>query len=170
MTVEETFREFSSAKLRELSGRIQVCLGKLTPERVWMRSSPNENAIGNLVLHLCGNITQWIGSGVAGLPDHRQRATEFEARGGLDNTALAACLKAAVETAAAQIESLPAGRFTDVVTIQNYTVTKLEAIYHVVEHFAGHSGQILFATKLLTGEDLGFYAYLNKPAHAEKFP
>ena len=170
MSVEETFREFSAAKLRELSGRIQACLGKLTPEQVWMRNSPNANAIGNLVMHLCGNMTQWIGSGVSGLPDHRQRHAEFEARGGLDNAALAARLQTAVETAAAQIESLPAGRFTDIVTIQNYTVTKLEAIFHVVEHFAGHSGQILFATKLLTGEDLGFFPNLNKPAHAEKVP
>ena len=170
MTVEETFRKFSADKLRQLSGRIQVCLGKLTPEQVWMRNSPNENAVGNLVLHLCGNIAQWIGSGVAGLPDHRQRAAEFEARGGLDNTALAARLQTAVETAAAQIESLPAAGFTDVVTIQNYAVTKLEAIFHVVEHFAEHTGQIIFATKLLTGDDLGFYAHLNKPPHAEKTP
>jgi hypothetical protein len=54
---------------------------------------------------------------------------------------------------------------------QNYRVTILEGIYHVVEHFAGHTGQIIFATKLLTGQDLGFYKHLSRPAlHAEKTP
>ncbi len=153
-----------------LRGRTHPACSMVPPSLFCWRNSPNENAVGNLVLHLCGNVAQWIGSGVAGQPDSRQRDAEFEARGGLDNTALAARIQAAVETAAAQIEALPAAQFTEMVTIQKYPVTKLEAIFHVVEHFAEHTGQIIFATKLLTGDDLGFYAHLNKPAHAEKVP
>jgi hypothetical protein len=43
-------------------------------------------------------------------------------------------------------------------TIQDLKgVTALEAIYHAVEHFAMHYGQILYITKFLTGADLGFY-------------
>ncbi len=163
MTNDEVFLKFSADKLRQLGGRIQVCLGKLSPEQIWMRNSANENTVGNLVLHMCGNMRQWIGSGIAGLPDHRKRDEEFAARGGWDGAALSAKLEAAVSEAAAQIEAVPPSRLAEQLTVQKYTVTGLEAIYHVVEHFSGHAGQIFFATKLLTGEDLGFYAYLNRP-------
>ncbi len=163
MTNDEIFLKFSADKLRQLGGRIQVCLGKLSPGQIWMRNSAHENTVGNLVLHLCGNMRQWIGSGIAGLPDDRNRDEEFAARGGWDGAALAAKLDAAVSQAAAQIEAASASRLAGTLTVQNYTVTGLEAIYHVVEHFSGHAGQIFFATKLLTGEDLGFYAYLNRP-------
>lgn len=50
--------------------------------------------------------------------------------------------------------------------IQKYDVTVMEAIYHVVEHFSMHTGQILFATKMLTGTDLGFYRHLSSAAAA----
>ena len=68
---DEIFLKFSADKLEQLHGRIQDCLARLTPEQIWTRNSENENAVGNLVLHLSGNVRQWIGSGVAGLPDNR---------------------------------------------------------------------------------------------------
>lgn len=162
MTNEQIFLKFSADKLRQLGGRVQVCLAKLSQEQIWARGSDNENTVGNLVLHMCGNMRQWIGSGIAGLPDERRRDEEFAARGGWDAASLAAKLEREVAEAAGQIEAAPAERLGETVTVQKYTVTKLEAIYHVVEHFSGHAGQIFFATKLLTGEDLGFYAHLKK--------
>lgn len=68
------------------------------------------------------------------------------------------------------IRNLPLSRLTEPKTIQNYNVTAFEAIYHVVEHFSNHTGQILFATKLLTGADLGYYRHLGRPKHAETTP
>ena len=39
------------------------------------------------------------------------------------------------------------------------------------EHFAQHTGQILFASKQLTSQDLGFYRHLSGPEpHSEKTP
>ena len=61
-------------------------------------------------------------------------------------------------------------RLAERVTIQKYDVTVLEAIFHVVEHFSHHTGQILFATKMLTGEDLGYYKHLRAAAHGEPTP
>jgi len=47
----------------------------------------------------------------------------------------------------------------------------IEAIMHVVEHFSGHTAQIIFITKFVTGEDLGFYAHLKLPrTHSQKTP
>ena len=63
--------------------------------------------------------------------------------------------------------SVPAARLAERLKIQGYDTTGLKAIYHVVDHFAGHTAQIIFATKLLTGQDLGYYAHLNKPKQAE---
>jgi hypothetical protein len=164
MTMESEFVRFSAARLETLCGRIETCVAKLTPEQVWMRHSENENAVGNLLLHLAGNVRQWILSGVGGAADTRERHREFAARDPLPVAELTARLRATVEEALGVIRGLPAGALMERVTVQGHDVTKMEAIYTVVEHFSGHAFQIIFATKLLTGEDLGFYAHLNRPA------
>jgi uncharacterized damage-inducible protein DinB len=158
MTNEEVFLKFSSEKLAQLFGRIETCVAKLTPEQIWTRAADNDNAVGNLVLHLAGNVRQWILCGVGGQEDRRDRDSEFSARSGEDALER---LRPVVSEASALIAALPPGRLTETRTIQkHYDVTVLEAIYHVVEHFSMHTGQIIFATKLLTGEDLAFYGYL----------
>lgn len=169
--IDRIFLDFSRRKLLQLSGRIEECLGRLSAEQVWARGSDNENAVGNLVLHLSGNVRQWITAGVGGKPDIRVREREFSARGDVEPAELVERLKGAVEEAAALIDKLTAERLTDRVTIQKYDVTVLEAVAHVVEHFAEHTGQIIFATKLLTGQNPGFYKHLQTgAAHGEKTP
>jgi len=155
VTAEEIFINFSAEKLEQMQGRIQDCLGRLTPEQIWTRNSANENAAGNLVLHLSGNVRQWIGSGVAGLPDNRKRDAEFEARGGMAPADLSELLKTRVAEAAGIIREVPAARLTERIKPQGYDVTVLEAIAHVVEHFSHHTGQIILLTKMLTGDDPG---------------
>jgi uncharacterized damage-inducible protein DinB len=170
MSLEKTILEYTADKLEQYCGRIETCVGKLTPEQIWTRGRENENAIGNLMLHLAGNVRQWILHGVGGQPDHRQRDTEFAARE-LDVDELKRRLRTTVDEAAALLRALPPARLAEPVTIQNYNVTVLTAILHVVEHFSGHTAQIIFITKLLTGEELGFYAHLRTAsAHSEKTP
>ncbi len=166
MTAEEIFVTFSAGKLDQLHGRIQDCLARLTPEQIWTRNSENENAVGNLVLHLCGNVRQWIGSGVAGMPDHRQRDSEFDARGGMAPAELAERLNATVAEAVRIIREVPASRLTERILPQGYDVTVLEAIAHVVEHFSMHTGQIILLTKMLTGKDLAYYQHLRGSGRA----
>ena len=167
---DRIFVQFSVKKLTQLSERIQDCLGRLTSDQVWSRGSENENAVGNIVLHLCGNLRQWIGSGIGGKPDIRVRDREFAARGDIDPADLAERLRSGVEEATGIISGVTPERLMEKVKIQNYDVTVLEAIYHVIEHFAQHTGQIIFATKQLTGSDLGYYRHLSKAAHQEKTP
>ncbi len=163
-SIPSAFLEYSASHLNVLLGRIETCLDKLTDEQVWARGGENENAIGNLALHLSGNVRQWIVSGVGGAPDARQRDTEFDARGGIPIAELRNRLRGTIEEATAVIRSVSAERLTERITTQGYNVTVLEAVYHVVEHFSMHTGQILFVTKMLTGEDLGFYAHLRSAA------
>jgi uncharacterized damage-inducible protein DinB len=168
--IEQHFLTFSDYKITQLSGRVQDCLGRLSSEQIWARNNDNENSVGNLVLHLCGNVGQWIGSGVGGKPDTRQRDDEFAARGSIQPAELAERLDKTISEAAGIIRNLPCARLSEKTSIQMYDVTLMEAIYHVVEHFSQHTGQIIFATKLLTGQDLGYYKHLNLPKHLEKTP
>ena len=164
------FLNYSAQKLRQLGSRIQDCLQKLDDGQVWMRGSEQENAIANLVLHLSGNVRQWIVAGVGGAPDRRDRDSEFASRRG-SKEELAAELLATVEDACGVLAGVSAERLLDRITVQHYDVTVVEAIYHVVEHFSGHTGQILFATKALTSEDVGFHRHLRTTApHTEPMP
>ena len=169
--LDRQFLDHSINKLRQYDQRIATCIGKLSAGQLWARGSENENAAGNLVLHLCGNVRQWIVSGVGGRPDTRDRDAEFDARGGMAAAELIERLHATVEEAAAVLAGVTAARLSERITVQKYEVSVLEAVYHVVEHFAMHTGQIIFATKMLTGADLGFYKHLRSAAaHNEKTP
>ena len=170
-TLERQFLDHSVQKLRQYTERIGNCAGKLTEEQIWARGAENENAMGNLILHLCGNVRQWIVSGVGGEPDTRKRDTEFDARGGVTAGELMDRLRRTVDEAVAVIEEVPHERLGERLRVQDYDVSVLEAIYHVVEHFSMHTGQILFITKMVTGSDLGFYAHLRRAAaHGHKTP
>ena len=166
MTIETNFLNCAAEKLAELCPRIETCLGKLTADQVWMRGTENQNAVGNLVLHLNGNVRQWILSGVGGQPNARHRDEEFAARGGMGPQALGGLLREAVDEALTIIRSLPSERLAEEITVQGYNGTVLKAIFHVVEHFSGHTAQIIFITKMLTGEDLGFYSHLTGSPHS----
>ncbi len=169
-SLDRIFVDCSVRRLRQNVDRIDKCVGRLTEEQVWVRGHESENTVGNLLLHLAGNVRQWIISGVGGTPDTRDRDSEFNAQAGPSKTELVASLRATVEEACGVIEPLTAERLAATVHVQKYDLTVMEAIYHVVEHFAQHTGQILFVTKMLTGEELGFYSHLKRPSHGEKTP
>jgi uncharacterized protein YjbJ (UPF0337 family) len=148
------FLKASSAKLEQMTGYLKTCLGKLTDEQVWERHGPHENAVGNLVLHLCGNMRQWIMHGVGGAPDVRVRDKEFAAAGGVTAPELAEHLESTVAEARQVIDSFPPERLMERTTPQQRDVSMLEAIYQVVGHVQQHAGQIILLTKQMTGQDL----------------
>ena len=162
--MEQEFLKISADRLLQSMARIDTCVAQLTPEQVWARGSENENAVGNLLLHLTGNVRQWILTGVGGSPDHRDRDAEFDARSGGDAAAFLKNLRAVVEQAAELIRNVPPARLVEKIHVQVYDVNVLGAIYHVVEHFSGHTFQIILLTKMFTHRDLGFYAHLNGQA------
>ena len=162
MTLEADVLTTAADKLAENLDRIETCLSKLPPHSLWARDSENENAVGNLLLHLDGNVRQWIRSGVGSRPDTRDRPSEFSARTGANASVLFAKLHGTAGEAVDRIRSLPHRRLTEPVSIQGYDTTVLSAIFHVVEHFSGHTYQIMLLTKRFTGKRLGFYSYLDK--------
>ena len=160
------FLRVARKELRQKLEHIEHCLSKLTPEQVWSRQHENENAVGNLVLHLAGNVRQWITSGVGGAKDQRDRDAEFSHRDPVSAAQLISRFRNAVEEADQVLAELCYRDLLAPRTIQGYEVTVLHAIYHVVVHFGEHTGQIIWATKRMTGEDLGFYAYLSNESGA----
>jgi uncharacterized damage-inducible protein DinB len=170
MSVESLFLQFSVDKLRQLASRIEFCLEKLNDGQIWARGGEHENAVGNLTVHLTGNVRQWIVTTLGNSPFDRDRDSEFAARGGVTATELSTNLRDTVEQATLVISGLNTAQLTRMYEVQNYQVSGVEAVYHVVEHFAEHTGQIIFATKRLTGEDLGFYRHLGSAAHLEQVP
>jgi uncharacterized damage-inducible protein DinB len=170
MSVESLFLQFSVDKLRQLADRIEFCLETLNDDQIWARGGQHENAVGNLVLHLNGNVRQWIVSTLGNSAFDRDRDSEFAAREGFTATELSGKLRETVEEASRVISELNTARLTQTYEVQNYRVSGVEAVYHVVEHFSQHTGQIIFATKMLSGEDPGFYRHLGNPAHLEQVP
>jgi hypothetical protein len=170
MTIEADFLTSAADKLAENMDRIESCLAELPPDSLWARDSEHENAVGNLLLHLEGNVRQWILSGIGARPDERDRPSEFSARTGADASALLARLRGTVGEAVALIRSLPHQRLAQEVVIQGYDTTVLSAIFHVVEHFSGHTYQIILLTKRFTRKDLGFYSHLDETARIEPRP
>lgn len=136
--------------------RILECLKRLSDEDIWWRPHVTSNSVGNLVLHLSGNVRQWIISGLGGGPDRRQRDKEFAERGPLPRRALVTRLRSTVVEACRVLKRLRTQELERVHSIQGFRVTGFQAVAHVVEHFAYHTGQIIFVAKLKLGEDLGF--------------
>ncbi|NNF59647.1 MAG: DUF1572 family protein [Rhodothermaceae bacterium] len=155
----QAFLDQSRTYLRgDYRPRIERALATLSDEDLWWRPNAASNSAGNLVLHLAGNVRQWIVAGLGGAPDVRERDAEFAATGGVAAAECLARLRASVDDACAILERLDAEALARQYIIQAHDVTGMEAVYHVVEHFGMHTGQILWIAKARTGAGLGFYA------------
>ncbi len=144
---------------REYLPRLRVAVEKLGPADIWWRPHEGTNSVGNLLLHLEGNVRQWILAGVGGEADHRRRATEFSAREGADVDTLLDALEATVVAAGRVFDGLSDENLARPVEIQGFEVTVMQAIYHVVEHFAWHTGQVTWMAKLRAGPGHGLAFY-----------
>ena len=127
--------------------KIERCLGQLTDHDIWWRPNEASNSVGNLILHLCGNVTMWILGGVGGLPFERDRQLEFDERRPIPASALRQRLAGVISQADEVIGAVDGDRLLTRRQIQGYDVTVLEAIYHVVEHFGMHTGLHSFPTR-----------------------
>lgn len=137
--------------------KIEKCLDVLSEEDVWWRAHETNNSVGNLLLHLSGNVRQWIVSGIGGKPDNRHRSLEFSERNAIPKMIVWSKLQDSVAEATQVLECFPVEQLLEKRKIQGSDTTVLQAVFHVVEHFALHTGQIIYITKLRQGKDLRFY-------------
>lgn len=161
-TTAALFLEFSRNKLlNQYWPRMRACVESLTDEQIWWRPNDASNSAGNLLLHLNGNVRQWLVASFSGHEDKRDRPAEFSSPEQLPGSALVRQLDETLQQASAVLSRLTEADLLRRYEIQGYNVTGLDAVYQVVEHFGLHHGQILYITKMLRGEDLGFYRQLS---------
>ncbi len=141
----------------ECHERIIRCVGMLTEEQVWWRPNDESNSIGNLILHLEGNVRQWVIAGIGNKPDIRTRQAEFDARENMDSESLIAHLSGTMNEVENVMNTVTPGELLSMKPVQTFEESVLSILIHVTEHFAYHTGQIAYITKLLTANQLGFY-------------
>jgi hypothetical protein len=155
MTADKLAAVVGTAAAHELESalnRIKHCLGHLNEEQMWRRSQPSINSIGNLILHLCGNLRQWIVAGVGGASDARNRPAEFAERGPIPRDELMRRLEAVVKEAKGVLAGVDARQLAEVRRIQGFDVTGVAAIFDSIPHFRGHTQEIVHMTRLLLGD------------------
>ncbi len=137
--------------------RILKCLDQLDEFQIWWRPNESSNSIGNLVLHLCGNVRQWIYTGLGGYDDHRDRQSEFDERGSIPKQELVLKLTSTMALIRPVITDIPVDQLLQKRPVQTFEETGLTILIHVTEHFSYHTGQIAYISKLLLARPLGFY-------------
>lgn len=155
--VSLAFIQISRGLIAEYLSKIERCVDRLTDEQVWSRANPESNSIGNLLLHLSGNMRQWIVCGLGTVSDQRQRQAEFDEQRIIPRQELLDKLRLTIREADAVLDGFDLKRLLDAYVIQGIQSTALAAIFHVTEHLSMHTGQIILLTKQLTATDLHFY-------------
>ncbi len=144
-------------RLDESLRMVTISLDKISEEQFWQRPNASLNSIGNLILHLCGNMTQYGITSLKEIEDHRQRDLEFSTQGGYTKAVLLQQLIRTVQEVKYSLESVPLERLLKTKQVQGFEFSGIGNGIHVVEHFSYHTGQIAFWVKLLCDEQLGFY-------------
>lgn len=137
--------------------KMRAAVEAMPAEALWWRANDQSNSVGNLLMHLAGNVRQWIVGGIGQRPNERDRAGEFAARHGDDAQTLLVRLERVVDEADAVLARLTEADLLSTRTIQGRDTTVLAAIYHVTEHFALHLGQIILLAKLHAPGSIRFY-------------
>ena len=161
MTVDPQLAQFFLKRARRdllerYRPQVRECVCSLTEEQIWWRPNEASNSIGNLVLHITGQIGQWLLASFNRTEFTRNRAQEFAERGPIPISTLLVRFDSTIEEAGVVLARLTPEELAGSHVIFGKTVSGLEAVFHSVSHFALHYGQIAYITKWLTGRDLGF--------------
>lgn len=157
---DQIVNEFKAQIIHRLelnTPRVIKCLDLLTEEEAWKKPNDRSNSVANLILHLCGNMTQYILSSLGGMPDKRERDKEFSVNEGFDKVELGRKLSDTVDSCINVVKSLSAEELLKMRSVQGFEYTGIGIAIHVTEHYSYHTGQIALITKLITNRDTGFY-------------
>ena len=158
MTIVEIIKkEFRLRIIEEGLHRIIKCCSLLSDDQLWHRPNANSNAIANLILHLEGNVRQYILSGIGNQPDTRKRDHEFDTQERIPRAELIAALETTLNEAADIVDGLDEEALTRLSSAQGFQMHVLAMVIHVIEHFSYHVGQITYYTKQVRDVDTGYY-------------
>ncbi|MEM6725145.1 MAG: DinB family protein, partial [Bacteroidota bacterium] len=149
-----SFRRQSIFRLNEKLEHLSICFEQLTAEDIWWRPNPASNSIGNLILHLCGNIRQYIISSLGHFPDTRDRDAEFAVVGGWSAEELFQEIAGTIQEASKVIDQASERELLRTRSVQGFDFDGLGIVIHVVEHLSYHTGQIAYITKMRQAKNL----------------
>jgi len=155
----------AALELERATDAIRHCLTQLSEEQVWERPTPSMNSVGNLMLHLAGNVRQYFVSGVGGAKDVRERPREFTERGPIPKAHLLARLETTIAESVAALGRVDAEALTAPRRIQNADTTPLGAIFRSMPHYRGHAQEIIHMTRRMVGEK---YQFAGMPPESRK--
>ena len=150
-------RESRRRLLDESLPRIRKCLAQLTVDEIWFRPNEQTVSVGNLVLHLAGNVRQYIIATLGGAADVRERQKEFDVTGPMATADLLDRLEQAMAEVSSVLDRLDPATLLQTHRVQGFVESGLSILVHVVEHFSYHTGQIAYIVKSRKNVDLGFY-------------
>jgi uncharacterized damage-inducible protein DinB len=156
--ITELFKQEAIRRLDEGLGRIHKCVGMMADKDVWYRPNRSVVSVGNLVLHLTGNVGQWIVSTMSGSADDRKRSVEFDETGPIDRVQLLGRLDRTIQQAKMIINDMDTASLEKEYGVQGFKESGVGIVLHVVEHFNYHVGQITLHTKLLLDVETGYYS------------
>jgi Protein of unknown function (DUF1572) len=168
-SVAQAYRMEARRHLAACQDRIKHCVGQLDDAQVWWRPTESMNSIANIMLHLCGNLRQWLVSGVGGETDVRNRPQEFAERGPIAKDELLSRLEIVVTEADAALAQIEEARWLEVRRIQGFEETVLGAVFDCLTHLRGHTQEIVYITRLQLGDSYRF-AWVPKTAEQGAVP
>lgn len=156
------FRDLLVAEVKrrlfdESMPRLRKCLEQLNEEEIWQRPNEHSNSVGNLVLHLDGNIRQWVICGLGGQVDTRRRQAEFNERGPIPKADLLSKIESTMQEVAQTLERVQPEELLEYREVQTFRESGLSILVHVVEHFSYHVGQVTYIVKAGKDMDMGYY-------------
>ncbi|MEE9438081.1 MAG: DUF1572 family protein [Saprospiraceae bacterium] len=137
--------------------RIKTCLNLVSYNQIWWKPNDNSNAIGNLILHLNGNVRQWLITTLNEDKDTRQRELEFLPNRQFTKRELLSIVNTLALDLEEVIPKISLEKLEKVYNVQGYKETLLSIIFHVIEHFSYHVGQITYITKMILDIDTRYY-------------
>ncbi|NND05120.1 MAG: DUF1572 family protein [Saprospiraceae bacterium] len=143
--------------IQECQKRTLHCLDQLTEEQIWHKPNKHSNSMGNLVLHLCGNIKQWLHATLGNVEDNRQRQAEFDERGPISRDVLKQMVISLMQESARVLHSLTAEDLLKRYRVQGFEESGVAILVHVTEHFSYHVGQLTYYVKAVKDMDMGYY-------------
>jgi len=137
--------------------RLKKCLSELTVAQIWYRPNNASNSVGNLVLHLHGNVRQWVVAGLGKNKDVRARQKEFDEKGPVPLEKMLSDMDKLMEEVNQILTKTSTEDLLEVRNVQGYQESGLSILVHITEHFSYHVGQITYIVKMLKNKDMGYY-------------
>lgn len=153
-------REYKRRMQEECLFRINKCLGILGESGAWYSPNEHVNSVANLVLHLSGNINQYVNATLGKRADDRERQQEFDSFKTHSREQLSSIITETILASVNVVDSLEVEHMETLYPVQCFEETGLSIIIHVIEHTSYHTGQITQLTKWIKDIPTDYYGGL----------